>query len=235
MGLLKHGKSRSASSLKSFPFFERLSERELSNLGKILIEKHFSKNKVILLEEDTPNYMYFIYSGRVKAVQISEDGKEQILAIHKKGDFFGEMALLDMKTSPATVIAMEDSDIWLITRKDFEKYLLSNEKVLRHIISMLCSRLREAWMRLRVLSFADAEHRVRAVLNLLGEQNGIKDRRGTIITLKLTHKDIAGYASVSRETVTRFLDSFLKKGEIEILDKKVILLKPSFTEQILLL
>ncbi len=231
----KQKKTRTNNILKNIPFFEFLHNKELSELKKYLIEKHFSKDRVILLEEDTPNYMYFIYSGRIKAVQYSEQGKEQILAIHKEGEFFGEMSLLDKKTSPATVIAMEDSFVGLISKKDFEKYLLHNEKVQRHIISLLCSRLREAWLRIKVLSFADAEHRVRAVLKLLGEQNGIKDQRGTIITLKLTHKDIAGYASVSRETVTRFLDSFLKKGEIEILEKKSILLKPTFTEKMLML
>jgi CRP/FNR family transcriptional regulator len=219
--------------IKSITFFSNLSEKELSEIKQIIKNKHFAKNDIILLEEDTSNYMYFIYSGKVKAVQISEDGKEQILAIHKTGESFGEMSLLDGKTSPATVIAIEDSYIGLIEKKDFERYLLNNSKVLKQIISMLCDRLREAWLRLRVLGFADSETRVRAVLKLLGEQNGIKDLRGTLISLKLTHKDIAAYASVSRETVTRLIDRFLKDGEIEIVENKNILLKPSFTEKTL--
>ena len=175
--------------------------------------------------------MYFIYSGKVKAVQISEDGKEQILAIHKRGEHFGEMSLLDGKTSPATVIALEEANIGLIDKKDFERYLLKNTRVQKQIISMLCSRLREAWLRLKVLGFADSEHRVRAMLKLLGEQTGVRDSRGIIISLKLTHKDIAAFASVSRETVTRLLDRFLKSGEIEIIGSKNILLKPSFIEK----
>ncbi len=219
--------------IKGIPFFACLSDQELFDLEQIIVEKHFPKNEVILLEEDTPNYMYIVYSGRVKVVQISVDGKEHILAIHKKGEFFGEMSLLDGKTSPATVIAMEDTYIGLIARSDFERYLLKNDKVLKEIISMLCLRLREAWSMLKVLSFADAQHRVRTVLRHISTQYGIKDQRGTIITLKLTHKDIAGYASVSRETVTRLLDRFSREGEIEILDNKYILLKPSFSEKTL--
>lgn len=225
----------SKSYLRNIDFFAYLSNEEISGLEQIFIKKHFSKNKIILSEEDTSNYMYFIYSGRVKVVQISEDGKEQILAIHKKGESFGEMSLIDGKTSPATVIAIEDSVIGLIAKNDFDKYLLSNIKVLKKIISVFSARLREAWLRLKVLSFADAEHRVRAALKLLGEQNGVKDLRGTIISLKLTHKDIAAYASVSRETVTRLLDRFLRDGEIEMLDNKNILLKPSFSDKTLLL
>lgn len=231
--LSKLRRSRINSFIKSIPFFACLSDEELIDLESILVEKHFSKNEVILLEEDTPNYMYIVNSGKVKVVHTSIEGKEQILAIHNKGDFFGEMAILDGKTSPATVIAMEDADIVLIAKDDFERYLLKNDKVLKQIISMLCSRLREAWLMLKVLSFAHAEHRVRAVLKHVSTQYGIKDEKGTIIKLKLTHKDIAGYASLSRETVTRLLDRFSKAGEIEILDNKYILLKPPFLKKIL--
>ena len=119
MPSIKPGKFNPNDFIKSVSLFACLSDEELSELERIIIKKRFSKNEMILLEEDTSNYMYFIYSGKVKAVQISEDGREQILAIHKKGESFGEMSLLDGKTSPATVIAMEDADVGLISKNDF--------------------------------------------------------------------------------------------------------------------
>jgi len=183
------------------------------------------------MEEDTANYMYIIFSGKVKVIQLSTDGREKILTYHKKGEFFGEMALIDGKTSPATIMAVEDTDIGLITKADFETYILKSEKVLRELTSMLCIRLRESWLMIRVLSFADAEQRVRATLKLLSTQYGVNDSQGTIITLKLTHRDIASYSSVSRETATRLLDRFSKDGEIEILDSKNIRIRPSFLEK----
>jgi CRP/FNR family transcriptional regulator len=219
--------------LKSIPFFAPFSDKELSAISKIITKRRFSKNEVVLLEEDTQNYMYIVYSGKVKVVQISENGKEHILTIHKAGDYFGEMSLLDGKTSPASVIAMEESEIGLISRDNFNRYLIKNEKVLREIVSMLCRRLREAWLMQKVLSFADAENRVRVVLKHISSQYGTKDNRGIVITLKLTHKDIADYASVSRETVTRILNKFFKDGEIEFIDNKYLLLKPSFVEKMI--
>lgn|SRR5208283_522046 len=221
--------------IKSIPFFTCLSEKELSDLGRIIVKRQFSKNEVILLEEDTQSYMYIVYSGRVKVVQVSIDGREQILAIHKKGEFFGEMALLDGKTAPATVIAMENVSIGLINRNDFDQYLLRNGNVLKEISYMLCSRLREAWMRVKVLGFADAEQRVRSVLQLLSNSHGIKDKRGIFLTLRITHKDLASYASVSRETATRILDRLLNEAEIQLIDNKYILLKPSFLKKTLIL
>ncbi len=215
--------------IKGIPFFACLSEEESAELKHILVEKHFSRNKIIFLEEDTQNYMYIILSGKVKVVHLSPDGKEHILAVHKTGDFFGEMALLDGKTSPATVIAMEDTHIMIMSKKDFEEYLLKSNKVLRQIISILCSRLRESWMVLKVLSMPRAEDRIKTVLKLMGMQYGVKDKRGTVITIKLTHQDIADYSSVSRETVTRFLNKLVRDGEIEVLDDRNLLLKSSFS------
>jgi CRP/FNR family transcriptional regulator, cyclic AMP receptor protein len=217
--------------LRSLPFFTSLSDKEISHLSRIILRKAFKRNEIILVEEDTPKYMYIIFSGRVKVVQISSEGREKVLTYHKKGDFFGEMALVDGKTSPATIIAMEETDIGLIQKADFETYLLKNEKVLMQLIALLCRRLRESWLMVKVLSFADAEQRVRATLKLMSVQYGIQDQRGTIITLKLTHRDIANYSSVSRETATRLLDRFSKEGEIEILDGKNIRIRPSFLEK----
>ena len=179
--------------------------------------------------------MYIIFSGKVKVVQTSMAGREKVLAYHKKGEFFGEMALIDGKTSPATIVAIDDTDIGLLHRSAFEKHILNNEKVARELISLLCMRLRESWLMIKVLSFADAEHRVRAALKHMSMQYGIKDHQGTIITLKLTHREIASYSSVSRETATRLLDKFSKDGEIEILNGKNIRIRPAFLEKTMFL
>jgi len=225
---LKSKKSCIPHVLKKIPLFGVLNDEELHKLQKLIVNRHFSKNEIVLLEEDTPKYLYIIYSGKVKVIKTNLEGKEQILAIHKKGDFFGEMSLLDKKTSPASVIAMEDSYIGLLFQKDFENYFLTDQRLLKQIISILCGRLREAWLMIKVLGFTGAEEKIRAVLKLISLSYGIKDTRGTIISIKLSHKDIASYASLSRETVTRLIDRLITDGEIDIIDKKYILLKPLF-------
>jgi len=214
--------------IRGLPFLACLSDGEFESLKHILTEKRFCKGQLILGEEETHSYMYIVGSGRVKVVHFSSDGKEHLLAIHKKGDFFGEMALIDGKTAPAAVVAMEDSTIALIGKRDFETCLLMNAKVLREVNSMLCSRLREAWMMLKVLSLPDSEQRVKSALDLLGRQYGVKSPFGTLIALKLTHQNIADYASVSRETVSRLMKRLEKQELIKILCDKSILLSPSF-------
>jgi CRP/FNR family transcriptional regulator len=211
--------------LQALPFLKHLSENELEQLTKVVRERHFSKNEIILCEEDATLYMYIVRSGKIKVVQSSITGKEKILAIHKKGDYFGEMALLDGFAAPASVIAMEEATIALISKSDFESTFLNDSRIMQHIIQMLCSRLRDSWLMIKVMSFSNAAEKVRSVLEHLCNGNGIKDSRGTILPIKLTHKEIAEYASLSRETVSRQLKVMERANEIEILSNRTILLK----------
>lgn len=214
--------------LKRIPLFSCLSPDELDQLQQVITEKQYKKNSVILMEDDSKNFMYVIYAGKIKVVRTSSEGKEQILVIRKKGDFFGEMTLLDGKTQPASIVAMEDTMVGLISRTDFEWYFMKNENMLKQIISVLCERLRESWMMLRILSLSDAEDRIRAVLAHISLIYGIKDLRGVIIPIKLTHKELADYVSLTRETVSRLLSRLCRSGEIEILDNRNIVLKTAF-------
>ncbi|RQW83476.1 MAG: hypothetical protein EHM79_16055 [Geobacter sp.] len=104
-------------------------------LQQIFRKKRFHKNEIILQEENTRQFMYVVFSGKVKVVHHCGRGKEYILAFHKQGDYFGEIALLDGKTAPASVIAMEDTEICLLERADFTQALLSNETVVQHTVS----------------------------------------------------------------------------------------------------
>lgn len=217
--------------LRGIPFFADLSNQEVDELESHIKIKRVAKNEVVLFEEDTTRYMYIVYSGKVRVVKINSDGREQIITIHKKREYFGEMALLDGKTSPATVIAMENSEIGLLGRDDFERFIESNDHMRRNIITALCSQLREAWMMIRIMSFDNAEKRIMAVLSRIQELYGVTDNRGKIINIKLTHQQIASYASVTRETVTRVLNRLEKENIIEFLDGKCILLPKTFFDR----
>ncbi len=214
--------------LEHIPIFSCLLPAEQSMLNQIIKEKCFKKNAIILMEDDSKSFMYVIFSGKIKVVRINPDGKEQILVIRKRGDFFGEMTLLDGKSQPATIVAMEDASVGLILKSDFEQYFMKDSIALKQIISLLCERLRESWAMLRLLSLPDAESRVRAVLAHISSIYGINDVRGVMIPFKLTHKEIADFAALTRETVSRLLARLTQSGEIEINGRRTIIIKPSF-------
>ncbi|MEI6205679.1 MAG: Crp/Fnr family transcriptional regulator [Desulfuromonadales bacterium] len=217
--------------IKNIPLFSDLSDDELHIINQRIIKKKFTKDQIVLFEEDTAKFMYLIYDGKVRVVKQSKEGREQIITMHNKGEFFGEMSLLDGKTAPATVIAHDAAVIGLLSKNDFVKYILCHERVREKIIDLLCGHLRDSWAIIKILSFDNAEKRIIAVLERLQELYGVADDRGVIINIKLTHQQIANYASAARETTTRILKLFEKNELLRMLDGKKIQLTNKFYDR----
>jgi len=217
--------------LKKIQLFSSLSDEELSQISDKMIIKRFKKNEIILYEEDTNKFMYIILSGKVKVVQTTEDGKEIILAMHQSGNFFGEMSLIDGKTTPATVMATEDSITTIISKRDFYSMLFVHNKVLEKLLQILCSRLRESWERIQLLNLNNASQRMKMLFFTLSDEYGKKTAEGVTLNIKLTHQDLADMAGMTRETVTRVIDKWQKNREITILENKFIRLSPDFLQK----
>jgi len=214
--------------LQNIQLFSSLSENELQDVaGKIRIEE-FRKNEIVMREEDTNEFMYIILAGQVKVIQATEDGKEILLAIHKTHEFFGEVSLIDGKTSPATVQASEDSFIAIISRKDFHSLISAQGKVLDALLQILCGRLRDSWRRIYLLNFKHASDRVKTLFFSLSFENGSKTPDGIVLNLKLTHQEIADMTGLTRESVTRVLDKLQKDGAITVLKNRQICLSHKF-------
>jgi CRP/FNR family transcriptional regulator, cyclic AMP receptor protein len=209
--------------IRSVPLFSTLTDEEFNKLAHVFVMRAYRKNQIIFLEEETGSYMYLVLSGKVKVAKAVSGGKEAILAIHRAGDFFGEMSLLDGKTAPATVTAMEDAKIISLSGADFHKYLLHNEKVMLQIIHVLCARLRQVWQT-QSQSHESADARIRLGIYDLAKKHGIRDAHGTIIDLKITHQELADMVGTSRETVTRALAHLREQGIIEISARRMTVL-----------
>ena len=217
-------------SLNKIELFSSLTAGELHEVREKVLIKKFRKNEIILREENTSEFMYIILEGEAKVIQVTGEGKGIIVTMHKAGDFFGELSLIDGQTAPATVTATRDSVTAIISRKDFYDLLFGQKKVMENLLHILSLRLREAWKRIQLLNFNNASQRVKMLLLMLSETYGTKNPRGTgtVLNIKLIHQDIADMTGLTRETVTRVLDKWQKSGEIQILKNKYIQLRPEF-------
>jgi CRP/FNR family transcriptional regulator len=215
-------------SLKKVALFSSITTNELREIRKKIVVKSFKKNRVILHEENTSDFMYIILEGEAKVVQTTDEGKKIIMTLHRSGESFGELSLIDSKTTPATVVTTKDSVTAIISRNVFYELLISQNKVLENLLHILSSRLRESWKRIQLLNFNNASQRIKMLFLMLSEDYGKKAAEGTTLHIKLIHQDIADMTGLTRETVTRVLDKWKKGGEIKILRNKSILLCPEF-------
>lgn len=207
--------------LKQVPIFSDLDEESLSKVANSGVLQSFKKDSVILSEEDAGNALFVIVSGKVKVVRSDSQDKEVILAILNDSDFFGEMAILDGLNRSANVISMEDSKIFIIQRNDFLDLLRKYPDVSIALLQELSTRLRASSMKIKALSLKDAEGKVATVLMQLADDIGrIKNGVVEIEKLPFQH-ELANMAGTSRETISRTLHSFAKKGLVELEGSKL--------------
>jgi CRP/FNR family transcriptional regulator len=214
--------------LRNIKLFSSLSDDELYHISNKVFIEEFKRNEVILQEEDTNEFMYIILFGNAKVTQTTRDGKEIILSIHKSDDFFGEISLIDGKTSPATVTATDNSLVAIVSKKDFYSLIFNQNKVLENLLKILCSRLRDSWKRIELLNFKNASDRIKMIFLMLSYDNGQKTDEGIVLNIKLTHQNIADMTGLTRETVTRIVDKWQSSGEITFMKNKLIRLNHTF-------
>lgn len=210
--------------LKYVPIFADLDDQTLEKISKLGKKKFFAKESVVLYEHETGSALFVIINGKVKVSRLSEDGREVILTILNESDFFGEMAILDGLTRSANVTSMEDTELFIIQRADFLDLLYSYPEVSISLLQELTKRLRSADMKIKSLSLKDAEGKVATVILQLADDIG-KIKQGNVEIEKLPFQhDLANMAGTSRETISRTLHTFAKKGLVELEGSKLRIL-----------
>jgi len=216
--------------LKTVPLFASLGDAELSALLERTSTYDYCRDEIIIMAGEESRQMYVVLQGQAKVVKITPDGEERVMAFRHRGDYFGDMGLLDSKTDSATVIATEHCKVLLISKQVFDDYFLGNKQALLQVIEMLCGRLRESWLFNNILGSNDAESKIRATLAHYSRTLGVQDTTGIIINSRFSHQSIADRVHISRETVTRELRKMRDHHEIEMVGR-CFKLRPLFFEK----
>jgi len=132
--------ARSIEILRSVNIFASLSDDELEQSGEYITERELPKGAVLYEQGEPGDALYIVRAGRLKATVTDASGRERVLAIYGNGDFFGELALVSAQPRTATVTAVTDSNLLVLRREDFEKFLANNLQAMRRIIGVITER-----------------------------------------------------------------------------------------------
>jgi len=200
--------------LQNISIFSDLPIVDIEKIATHMQSRSFIKNQVIMVEEEDTDSLFIIQSGSVKITRTSEDGREVILSLMSVGDFFGELSLLDGEVRSASVVALEDSEVSILTRRDFLDILKQNPHITVSLLQELAQRLRRSDEQIEALSLGDAAHRVALTILRIAEDRGMVQHGRAIIEELPLQQDIANMSGTSRETVSRMLHILEKDGFI---------------------
>ncbi|MEQ1553872.1 MAG: Crp/Fnr family transcriptional regulator [Ferruginibacter sp.] len=178
-----------------------------------------SVGEIIFFEGNECNFYYQLVSGKVRWVNVDDNGKECIHFIVNEGESFGELPLFDNEPYAATAIADKDSVIIRLHKNTFLTLLKENEVLVFAFAKLLAKRVRQKLTIIKSLATHCPENVIATLLNNLKAEN--KNFCTKCNQLKLTRQEIADMTGLRVETVIRTMRNMHQKGELVIAKGKV--------------
>ena len=212
--------------LLASPIFRAMRPEELDGILHLSLERRVRRGAVIFQKGDAGSSLMAVLSGRVRVSSVSAEGREVTLNVISPGEIFGEIALLDAKPRSADAIAIEDTHLLIVERRQFLPFLRQNDDLYLRLLSVLCDRLRRTSLALEELALFDLPSRMARLLLKLSEDYGRAGPNGLRIDLKLSQRDISTLVASSRESVNKQLKVWREGGVLDMDSGYLVLRRP---------
>ncbi len=185
----------------------------LTALGGGKTPVKYREGETVFAQGDPCDSVFYIQSGDCKVSVVSEQGKEAIVALHGKGDFFGEGALNGLPRRLATVTAMSDLKLMRFEKAVIQRVLLQEPDFSEFFISHLLTRNARVEADLVDQLFNSSEKRLARLLLLMA--NFGKEGKPEPVIAKISQETLAEMVGTTRSRVSAFMNKFRKLGFIE--------------------
>jgi CRP/FNR family transcriptional regulator, cyclic AMP receptor protein len=172
----------------------------------------YRKNQKIFSQGDLADAVFYIQEGKVKVVVVSDKGKEAVVAIHGKGDFFGESCLNAQPLRLGSVTAMTESVIMRLSKQAVIDVLRDEPKFSEAFISHLLARTARVEEDLVDQLFNSSEKRLARVLLMMA--NFGKEGKPEKVITKISQETLAEMIGTTRSRVSTFMNKFRELGFI---------------------
>ncbi len=196
-----------------FPLMSTANPQTLEWLLSVAVEHEYPSGRAVLMEDAWGNAVYFVVSGWVK-VRRTRSEDSVALAILGRGDFFGEMAILDESPRSTDVIALSSVKLLSISRERFIQILFKDPQLHHRMLQLMVRRLRHANVRLQMRSTPPAVKLAHTLVSL-GESYGKETQKGKEI-YNIPFKDLADVTEIGVEETTKIMEKLDEKGWINI-------------------
>ena len=209
--------------LRKVSLFADLSDDQIAALSRVTVSRRFPKDAMIFEEGDFADALYMVEKGKVKVLLSDADGHDVIISILQTGECFGEMALVDSEVRSARVVTMTPSEVLMISKAEFQRWLTGHPEISMALMQELARRLRSANRTIGSLAMLDVGGRVARVLLDAAEQADGQ----LIVRDPPTQKDIASMVGASREMVNRTFKELVRQGRISQTGRIIVIHEPA--------
>jgi CRP/FNR family cyclic AMP-dependent transcriptional regulator len=202
--------------IKNCRLFDRLSDEQCVRIERGARTRRFPKSAAIYLPSDALDGVFLLIEGRIKLGSTTPDGKQAILAFIEPGELFGELALVEDGNREERAEAMIASEVLLLNGTAVRSVLAESAELALGVTKLIGLRRRRVERRLRSLLYRSNRDRLVHLLVDLCEQYGTPTPEGLLLSLHLSHQELASIIGATRETVTALLGELQLEGYIRV-------------------
>ncbi|MDF2936679.1 MAG: Crp/Fnr family transcriptional regulator [Paenibacillaceae bacterium] len=201
-----------------------LTAENVSRLENIMYPQNAPEGSHVFWEGDKAEKLFYIRKGQVKITKSTEDGKELILNILQKGDFFGEFGGYGDMHYGYNGEAIKDSVIGVVQQKDLEILVYQHGDFAVEFMKWMGLMQRTTQSKFRDLMLFGKTGALASTLIRLTNTCGEKNEDGSIkLAIKLTNTDLANMIGTTRESVNRLLSTYKEEGVISYEQGQIII------------
>ena len=199
-----------------------LTEEDKDELARRMRVRHFKGDEVIYHQGDPGADAHVVHQGLVKVMLVNDQGDEALVALHRRGDFFGELALFNDSPRENTVVAVMDTTTIQLGRDACTHVLQRNQAARDWMFHHLTETIEELQGRYEKMVFLDVPGRLACYLLELRAIGG---------DLPIRQDDLAAAIGSTRVTVNKLLSDFDKRGLVRVSRRKFEILDEARLEQ----
>jgi CRP/FNR family transcriptional regulator len=199
-----------------------LSQPELQMLAARSVRKLFSTGELLFSEGEPCNGLHIIARGKVRLFKTSVNGREQVLSVNVSGESVAEIPVFDGGPYPASAVALEETEIVFISRRDFNAYCLEHPEVPLKVLTVVGARLRNLVGIIEELSFTTIRQRLISTLLKLAQSEGRKTAHGIEFQLPASHQELANQLGTVRELIARNLMRLQAEGLLDVDARQIV-------------
>ena len=180
----------------------------------------YPKNTMIFSESQPGQELYIIQKGSVKITKIANDN-ENLLAVLKSGDIFGEMSILENKARSASAIAYEDAVLLAVNRANFERMVKTQPQIITRLTQLLAERIWFIYKQLLNTQLTDPLGRLYDALLIQIEKNRIPIRSSESYTFDFGSKELINMVGLPSSQGNAILRQLFENKKIKLIDNKI--------------
>lgn len=207
--------------VREFSAIKALNKDELLKIADCKTSYTVKKGETVFDEGDALNGIYCIKDGICKLSKLSDNGKDQIVKLVKKGELLGQRSLISEESTNLSAVAVEDMQVCFIPKQEILQFFNENNQFSLNMMKSVCGDLKDADDNMVNLAQKTVKQRLSETLLKLETDFGIHDDGS--LKIQLSREEIAGMIGTATESCIRLLSEFNKEGWISLQGKKITL------------